>query len=57
MAEREEALHDAINALAVAGAVLEGMIDGVLERSEERLRGVLHAVQTAANALSRAEQE
>lgn len=57
MEERDPALHDALNALAVAKAVLEAMIDGVLEPSDERLRGVLDAVGKASDLLSKRHPE
>ena len=52
----DDAAHDALNALAVAKAVLEGMLDGVLERSDERLRGVLDALGQATDILARKQQ-
>lgn len=42
--------HEIGNPLAIAQANLEGMIDGVLERSEPRLQGILEAL-TSAGAL------
>ena len=57
MEERDSTLHDVLNALAVAKAVLEAMIDGVLEPSEERLHGVLDAVGKASDLLSKRSEE
>ena len=57
MEERDSTQHDALNALAVAKAVLEAMIDGVLEPSDERLRGVLDAVGKASDLLSKRSEE
>ena len=43
--------HEIGNPLAIAQANVEGMLDGVLDRSDERLRGIQEAIE-AAGALS-----
>lgn len=57
MSERERAMHVAVNALAVAKAVLQGMVDGVIDRSDEHLEDVLAAIGHASEFLTRAAEE
>ncbi|TAM60301.1 HAMP domain-containing histidine kinase [bacterium] len=52
--------HEIGNPLAIAQANVEGMLDGVLERSDERLLGIQEAIEAAgalANDLPRAPRE
>jgi len=46
-----ELRHEIGNALSIAQANLEGMLDGIVEPSLERLEGIRDAIATASERL------
>lgn len=53
MARVAEVRHDLGNSLSIVRASLEGMLDGVVPITEERLERLLEILETASNGLSK----
>lgn len=52
-----DALHDAGNAIAIARANVEAMLDGVIDVTPERLKNVADALREAGEKLAEAHQK
>lgn len=57
MSPESNALHDAANAIAVARANVEAMVDGVMDVTPERLKNVADALRLAGEKLAEAHQK
>jgi len=54
---RSEILHDVGNAIAIARANVEAMLDGVMDVTPERLKNVADALRDAGEKLAEAHQK
>lgn len=57
MSPNSDPLHDAANAIAVARANVEAMVDGVMDATPERLKNVADALRLAGEKLAEAHQK